>query len=285
LWGLSTAPAFFKTNIAKLTQHGISESCPCGCCVLCSSTLSSPSVLVADAGQAYEMPEVRLIASSVDALFESADKLNVPPAIFVTKGQRSQVGFGGSHKNTYHDRFIYYRYTLHRALLGCLLLRMFVCGPLVLLQNFGIPTGGPHSTVLLSILLGRLEDLFIRFKWKRIMEAVGLNLPLSSVMLAVRYADDYGAVSRSMCRPCLVKILNKVYGQVLKFKIDLDFVVAGPSISFSYLDLVVFVGFDWLRLGHNNRNEMYILSGVSVHKKKNRFRPYITNYSKSVFAG
>ena len=199
IWDLSRAPQVFKSKIAKLEQHNVSETCPNGLCLLCSAPLETPSVLVADAGQAYEVPEVSLISDAVDSLFVSADALDIPPAIYVMKGQKFCAGFGGSHKTPYQDRYVFYRKTLHRCISACLLLRIFTFGPLLLLQNYGIPTGGPHSTVLLSILLGRCEDVFVRFKWQRILKNIGETISFDKAIAALRYADDYCAVSRCVC--------------------------------------------------------------------------------------
>jgi hypothetical protein len=284
-WDLSQAPQQLKTGIDQLEQRNISPLCPQGSCIMCAVPMLAPAVLVADAGQAYEAPEVRLIVASVDALFQSAEALQVPKSIFVHRGAKNAVGFGGSHKVPYFDRVVFYLYTLHRCLVGCLLLRMFVFGPLILLQNYGIPTGGPHSTVLLSILCGHREDIFIRFRWARILRTLGANFSLASSMFAIRYADDYCAISRCMCRQCLVKTLGIIYGGILDFKIETDFDIAGPTAAFNYLDVVVYVGFSWQRLCHYTKNELFYLTGLEIHRKKNRFRAFVSPFSRAVFQG
>merc|ERR1712216_157302 len=72
---LSRAPHQFKQGVSRLQQHGVDVMCPNGRCVCCGTELYHPSVVVADAGQAYEVPPVSKICASITALFESATKL------------------------------------------------------------------------------------------------------------------------------------------------------------------------------------------------------------------
>ena len=85
-----------------------------------------------------------------------------PPAVTVHKSARNFVDPGGSVRTPFSDRVAFLR-------------AFFIYGQLFLIQNFGIPTGGPHSTVLLSIVCGHREHLFIKFKWAAIMRSLGLN--------------------------------------------------------------------------------------------------------------
>lgn len=66
LWDLAQAPRIIDTNLAKLKLHSKSVSNPNGCSIMCSSPMRVPGVLVGDAGQAYETPDVRKIIKAVD---------------------------------------------------------------------------------------------------------------------------------------------------------------------------------------------------------------------------
>ena len=273
LWNLSTAPAEIRDGIGGLTPAPPSGGCPHGCCALCGEALLHPAWVVADAGQAYEAISIAAVTQSITRLFQAARTIGLPDAVFVKKSSKFSAGFGGSIRTPYTDRTIYTFRTIELCLIGCLLLRFFILGPWILLQCSGIPIGGPHSKILLSIPLVEREHIFIRFKWPKIARALGLSADMSKALVARRYVDDVILVSRCMCRACVAPLLKVIYGSLIVFDVECDGVVDGDSVAFKYLDAIVEMNFLSVRYLHFNPNEPFIVSGGRSPKIKKQDSP------------
>jgi hypothetical protein len=104
-------------------------------------------------------------------------------------------------------------------------------------------------------------------------------------MAAVRYADDFLALSRMIDRGCLHKLLHTIYGDLLQFSVDDDFVISPQAVSCVFLDFVVYYGFTWIRFGHAPKAELLVLTSDPQHMKRHSFRPFSFSNLRSSFSG
>ena len=230
---MSKAKKMIESEISLLSP-------PAGnCCCICSSSLSCPAAFVGDAAQAFEAVSQERVLSAIHSLTELSKKLQQPDAIQVSRKHGGGVCWGGSIKTPYSDRFIFTRRTLTKFVIVTLLMRLFILGPLIVIQKVGIPIGGPWSPTLLSLALSQVEHAMRRFKWRVIRERFP-NLPpkFEKAVMVKRYVDDVLATSRCMCDDCLRVIQRIIYDGVLVFDEDPDATqTCGKTRAVKMLDL------------------------------------------------
>ena len=83
-------------------------------------------------------------------------------SISVFHPQQALVNAGRTIGVGYLDRTVFKLSYIYRAVVGYLGMRIFALADLFLLQLAGIPTGGPLSSYILEIVLGRCEYDYVK---------------------------------------------------------------------------------------------------------------------------
>ena len=163
--------------------------------------MSYPTILVADAGQAYEDLDTSAIYSAVHELFDRLPEVTKSHTVTITDTDKGyDTRWGGDHKIPHNDRTIFSIKSMRRAVFGFLGMRIFRLGDVFLEQLQGIPIGGPLSGCILEIVLSRCETLYDK-----------KNPIRARHVAAGRYVDDLILLSRTLCRKCVHNIVLCVY--------------------------------------------------------------------------
>ena len=208
-------------------------------------------MLVADAGQAFEVLQLPFVIFVLQKLFSSARAIGVPDAVQVHKSTKVITALGGSIRTPYTDRAVFTLCSLLQYALAALLFRYFQFGPLVAIQLTGIPIGGPWSLAILTVCLAYLEHTYRRWSWVRIARRYGLPEEFDKAIAASRYVDDTLFVSFLICSCCLVPVQTTIYNDKITFDPDYDAVkVVGNRSVARYLDFNVWVSLDSVQFFH-----------------------------------
>ena len=256
---------------------------PCCLCACCSAKMTKPSVVIMDAGQAYETVDLPFLINSISRLVETARRSDCPSAVWVKRQAKSCAGFGGRCKDGVVDRDVYFFDTLQQCFLCFLLMRVYVLGNLFVIQKSGVPIGGPLSTMCLETALARLENLFDEHGWRR--SKWGRLLPGARERWVTlgRYADDIIAISRWVCCGCLKKMILSVFPRSGVVFEDSG-VVSDPSAYvsiFKYLDVTWILDCNKLIPTMQSPNLVLVLSG-STDTEKSRFTPNAFSHRDSI---
>ena len=183
---MGQAPSQITSQLESLQHPGDDHTCR-----MCSNSLCGPSAWVGDAAQAFEAVSCAQVSRATEDLLALSARLKQPDAIQVHCTPKVSVTWGGSIFTPFRDRFIYTRRTLSKFVAVALMMRIFVFGPLAIIQREGIPIGGPWSPTLLSVVLCKMEHLMIKFKWRVLCSQFpGLPRDFRKAVCLVRYVDD-----------------------------------------------------------------------------------------------
>ena len=140
------------------------------------------------------------------------------------------------------------RRALLKFVIVAMLLRVFILGPLIVVQACGIPIGGPWSPTLLSLALSQVEHTMKKFKWVAIRTLFpSLSKKFGDALLVKRYVDDVLALSRCVCDGCLRVLQRLMYDGVLIFDEDFEAVQrCNRTVGVKFLD--VFFTWDGTRI-------------------------------------
>ena len=137
-------------------------------CTGCGSHMKHPTLYTADAGQAYEIIDTKLIAESVDTVFPMCSKVLKcrDPTVSVMHTVRRKTAPGGRIDDPAQDRTVYFSSKSKICIKGLLNMRTYKLGNLFLQQTQCIPIGGLVPGAVLDTVLGKsktnLTDLFGR---------------------------------------------------------------------------------------------------------------------------
>ena len=98
-----------------------------------------------------------------------------------------------------------------------------------------------------------------------------------------RYADDVIMCSFCICRECVQRFLFETYKGVVKFDIATDYeLLPNNTISQKFLDFVLHLDFQGVRLLINHKNERYALTGNPEDRCKRSILLFTGLWSKQI---
>ena len=251
-------------------RKGTSSTYICG---VCSKAMSSPGIVVADAGQAFEALSSVSIQSGIQHVFDLAAADSSFSTLQVLHGQGCSVAKGGCPKTSYRDRIIVRLATLKKAVHSFLGLKYFRIGDQLMFQVDGVPIGGNFSGSILENTLGVLEGTFSsKFS------------PLMMHVASGRYADDLILVSFTRCRKCLLSLIRRVYKDHISFDADSSQTSANTTTVQPYLDFIMYLDWDSLCFTPNPKNFKYAFTGDHSHRIKHSLEPYVGYFDEHTVA-
>ena len=250
-------------------------------CIRCSCQMNRPSIIAADAGQAYEELNLPYVYETLDDFYSRGGhcvKDNSDATISVLKTVRHCTRSGGRAADIVNDRVVFWLSKVRVCVESLLAMRFFRLGDRFLVQVKGIPIGGPISGVILDMSLVRLEEKFDRVGWKRFMKKCPFKKlgRRSKYVGAGRYADDTILVSRWLCETCLAELVHEVYSTQVKFDCSMDSMDLGGASFFKVLDFWVCLTSQTVSVTIDAPNESYLWFGSQKKlpektKRKTRF--------------
>ena len=153
-------------------------------------------------------------------------------------------------------------------------MRIYVLGDLFVIQQSGVPIGGPLSTMCLETVLARLEYLFDTHSWSNTKYGRALPGLREEWVTLGRYADDIIAVSRWLCHKCLKSMVSSAFPRSgVVFEDSGDVSSPSPTVSiFKYLDVTWILDCNCLIPTIQSPNLVQTVSG-SLDAAKCRFIP------------
>ena len=215
--------------------------------------MTTPGVVIADAGQAFETLPQSSIYAFLEKLSEGPKRESRVQAVFVMHGPRAVCGFGGSVKRKYSDRTILLSRSVIRCFHGFMGMRYFRLGNVWLFQRKGVPIGGPLSGHILDSILGDIEFEYDKAKKGR-----------QSLFMAGRFADDVLLVSFVICTCCLERQLHELFKEIVSFDVDSTIQrneETGPVIA-NYLNGTLHINFGSFKAVPRHKNESYAFTGL-----------------------
>ena len=163
-WGLRDMSQAFPLLVDRaswLKRPTRRQATGCYHCERCGREMSYPTLLVADAGQAYEDLDTSAIYTAVQELFERVPEVTKTHTVTITNTEKGyDTRWVGDYKIPHNDRTILSMSSMRRAVYGFLGMRIFRLGDVFLEQLQGIPIGGPLSGCILELVLSRYETLY-----------------------------------------------------------------------------------------------------------------------------
>ena len=196
LSNMKEAPEEIRSRLKALDDN------PTCRCRACRAELRGHSVFTADAGQAYEMLSPSLIKLSLQKLERRVAACKSKDQYFtVYNGSKSLVAGRGPVVGSFGDRLVLASGTIFTALRALMRLKTYVCGDQFLIQQKGIPIGGPVSGEVLNHVLSVIESEYIVYKWQAWLRRRGLPWDVSFVawICTCRYVDDLLMISKCLC--------------------------------------------------------------------------------------
>ena len=270
---LTTAGDYIDVCVKKQWRRSPQSSCTC---VGCGCQLSHPTLITADAGQAYEVIETEFINSTISDIFNRVKQKAKSSTITVQvmKTTKDKSSFGGLVSEKLGDRTIFYLNQIKHCVESLLKLNIFRWGDVFLRQVWGIPIGGPLSGAVLCAALGRLESMFDKYGWKNLSKQWGLSVVRDEWISICRYVDDLVIISYWVCPACIIEAIPLIYKKVVFFDIANDSAYTYGNLSVvKFLDLWLFVSFDFhgVKFKLSHRNDVFAITGLSSSIAKNRF--------------
>jgi len=186
---LKVAPKQLIDGIAKLRKN------PLGLCRRCRKGLSSPTVLVADAGQMYEA------ISSTQAVLCLHVVLSLCKWswVAVSRGKhRNVIPLRNRHAHKIGS-LVLSQEDIFQAFYLAMAATKVKCGGQIV-QTCGVPTGGMLSKVAASLILGHAENEFVSKRDTRDrMQFNVANIPWENLVCCLRYVDDLIMISHMYC--------------------------------------------------------------------------------------
>ena len=269
---LDTAFDELRARVDLLEKPAKFSGKPCHICAQCCQEMSSPGLVVGDAGQAYEALKRERITIALDFIFTEANKQNSTKAVYVTHEQPARVGFGGDISTPYRDRTVLLAKSVHRCILGFLGMRFFRLGAYFMLQIDGIPIGGPLSGQILDAVLSFLEFLFDA-RWTTRQRKIASG----------RFADDLILLSYVWCSDCLWGMVHDVYDGAVCFSRDDGAVTtSGGTIIQGYLDGIIHFNFASFSVYAKHKNEEFGFIGTQDLVSKHSTLPFMGKFDAKI---
>ena len=125
-------------------------------------------------------------------------------------------------------------------------MRYYRVGAVVIMQNQGVPIGGPIPGAVLDVGLSDLEHFFGTYIWKRVCEQLGITGSRETYIASGRYADDSIFISRWFCKKCPAAMLLSVYRSQVAFGISTEDSTHEDTVAIKFLD--VWYNVHWNRI-------------------------------------
>ena len=254
-----------RSRVRCLRPPQFSRQQACYVCRRCGSSMATPGLVVADAGQAYESISSAAISSFLLRVEKNCKETPKLKTVFVMHGQKAACGPGGSVKRKYSDRTVFWARSVLRCVYGFLGMKLYRLGDFWLRQLRGIPIGGPLSFAILDGLLCSIEHDFDRSSANRARD-----------FAAGRYCDDLILASYSVCTACLKKQMYRVFASLIEFEVDNSVVYdsAAGCVFARYLDANLCFQFCSFTTAPFHKNEMFALTGSLEMCGKHSLEPF-----------
>ena len=134
-------------------------------CISCDATLTAPTVLVFDAGQAYEMLSRSSIINNLTYLLRRAEDTNtgIQQVLNTRKAIVSTTRDFHRHQD---DRIVLATKSINRCVKAYLNFRIYRIGTTYIIQQTGVPIGGFLSAALMGLDFSAAESRFDCGKWR-----------------------------------------------------------------------------------------------------------------------
>ena len=267
---LSVAADTVRSSIQSLLPWEPGQTCPC-----CGRSISSPTMRVFDAGQAYEMIKIDVVTNDLDHMAERA-RSSGKELIQVMKSVKCITGRSMTLQRDMHDRSVYKLMTIIHCAKCFLVMRFYRMGDRFLMQLEGVPIGGPMSGALLRLVLSRRECAFDQAVWPTFATRNLLRGPRSKWLATGRYEDDVILISNRLCSTCVDGLIPSIYEDVVPFGVCHDYEFhSGTSTSNKFLDFVITLMGKDITIDLHHPNLLFALHGNARDMLKQRFSPHI----------
>ena len=127
--------------------------------ICCGAPMRRPTILVADAGQAFEVLDPNITKDVLERLFTRAimSSKHPDPTVTVHNGGKSNVTWGGYIRHSLKDHTAFFISTIRRCGLALLNCKLYAVGNRIVRQKQGRPIGGPKVATNMSITGCRSE--------------------------------------------------------------------------------------------------------------------------------
>ena len=136
------------------------EDCGENFCLHCQAPMARPSVVLGDAGQAYEVLRSDFVSSTLDSFYSMAgyDRAKERDAtVTVFRGTKYVARSGGRALDLIGDRVVFWISKIRKCVEALLSMKIYRLGDRYLVQTRGVPLGGPISGIILELCLSTLE--------------------------------------------------------------------------------------------------------------------------------
>ena len=273
---LTNSASELSEKYAATTPRAPGPNC---CCLKCGAAMKTPSIIAADAGQAYEELGAEFVSSTLEFFYEEAGfskegKKDV--AISISNSTRHQSRSGGKVIDVVNDRVVFWVSRVRKCVDSLLAMKIFKLGNRFLAQVRGIPIGGPISGIVLDLCLARLECIYDKKSWPQLASTAGRkSQPRDKLIAAGRYADDCILVSRWFCPSCLFQTVTKTYGSQVKFEWADTGTDIGNASMMNVLDFWAHVNWSTIVFSIDSANEASVwFKSAGLAKKKTRYPVY-----------
>ena len=273
-WSLGTLDHTYfqlQKRVGQLRPATNPECKPGVHCIVCGAFMKTPTLVVCDAGQAYEVLNTSHIRQANNYVFGCALASKSPRAVFVMHGNKAVPGFGGSIYQKSRDRTILAVRSIQRAIVGFMGMRLFRLGNIFLCQRQGIPIGAPFSGAILENTLSYQEfkyDIAHPSRYRHI--ATG------------RFVDDLAALSRDTCYRCVTKVISSTYTPVVKLDYSDKHSTVCDTIIHEFLEGEIHFSFSAFSFYAKHRNMTYAITGDSKSIVKRSCPPMLGHFNRSV---
>eukprot|EP00929_Paragymnodinium_shiwhaense_P047406 TRINITY_DN2404_c0_g1_i7.p1 TRINITY_DN2404_c0_g1~~TRINITY_DN2404_c0_g1_i7.p1 ORF type:complete len:1263 (+),score=71.99 TRINITY_DN2404_c0_g1_i7:160-3789(+) len=274
-WSIGPMRDAFQTCSSRFAKqyprHDLVNNKRCTC-LHCNGKIDTVSVVVVDAGQAFEAVDVGETVEAVRHLNEAFKAKHGDATVSSVFGKRCNTFLGGNTKDTQASSVCIWSDTACRCVVLALLLRLFRFGSKAFIcQKKGLPIGSPLSPTTLEVLFSWMEHRFDKETWDRISARHRLPGERENWISCMRYIDDLMLASSWFCNDCLKKFVTMTFQPHVSFDGSETVWTCGRNTVATFLDIVFVFSPTGVRLMYTDKNELGLWSPSSNKPGKSRY--------------